>query len=187
MYLHFEDWTSPVLLKQLDDKDMPHGGRIIKVFAGETDVRTIASPALTVVEFSGLPFADDEVFDYHARGIFDGATLEKDLATKRLCDAGKQTLRSLFRFSNCYGFCQASMFMLAQRGGGWLIGHPFADIDGVDKVEKGQYPYTNLHLDIFSPATLSKLKEIVDYDDETKVLKDRDGFRLRPRKVPDPS
>ena len=131
MYLHFEDWTSPLFLSVLDRNGIPHGERIIKIYATERNPHTlIDKPNLTVIESSSEPFREDEFFDYGERGTLSGKQLKNDLDSFGLTEDGKTRVRAFFRFSNTpeLGFTQAAM-AAKKSDGSWLIDHPFQLID----------------------------------------------------------
>jgi len=175
MYVHFQDWTYPALLESLSDKGIPHGDRIIKVFASDEDPRTsLGRAALTVLDSDSRPFSGGEVYAYPDRRDFSGDELEEELASKNFGDVGTRTVRALFRFSNQYGFCQASM--AAKFAGAWVMEHPFQHIDGMKIAARLPRRERTIHLDIFTPRSLGVLKGIVDYDDPKRVLDmDRGG------------
>lgn len=179
MYLHFEDWS--LFLNQLKAKGIPHGEKIIKVFASKDDLRiTLEKPDLIVLEINEKPFLANEVFDYGERGRYTGKELEEKLSTYNLSGFAKETIRSLFRFANQEGFTQAAMGLM--KDGKWTIEHPLGDIDGVN-IAQGNLDRENaIHLDIFLPQSLEHLKEVVDFTDSRKIATMLEGQRSRTKK-----
>lgn len=169
MYVHFQNWTHQTLLDSLSERGIPHGDRIIKAFATDEDPRIILGrAALTVLPGDPHPFSDQEVFAYPDRSEFVGSELEEELASKNFGDVGIRTVRALFRFSNQYGFCQASM--AAKFAGAWVMEHPFQHIDGMKIAARIPRRERTIHLDIFTPGSLGLLKSIVDYSDPESIL-----------------
>jgi len=178
MYIHFEDWSEPLFVEMLDKKGLPHDGRIIKVFADVDDPRVkFEQSGLTVIEGNSAAFSTEESFDYGERGAYSGPQLEETLAAFDLDETGEFSIRSLFRFSNEFGFCQAAMS--ARKEGQWLIDHPFGDLDGVANATSNPARSHGIHLDIFFPDSIVALREVVDFDDPTRVLDPMKAVRLR--------
>jgi hypothetical protein len=178
MNLHFEDWSWPMLLDQIEAKDLVHGGNIIKVYASEEDPRDIfGNPDLTVVEVDGGPLVSTEKYVYPDRDTYTGEDLEAEIDTYDLTELGSNTVRALFRFSHEQGF--NNIAMAARRGDDWLIDHPFGAIDGIPLAHLNELRVHSMHLDIFHPDSLPVLREIVDFDDPSKVMESLDGTRLR--------
>lgn len=181
MFIHFEDWTVPLFLSMLEAKGMPHAGRIMKVYATYQDPRELMDrPYLTVLESDHSPFRTDEVFRYEGRQSYTGDVLEEKLKELGLQLTGMDVTRSLFRFANQEdtGFCQAAM--AAQYGGKWLFDHPFQDLDGVISNElQPNRRITQIHLDIFYPTSIERLRKIVDFvDNPQQVLTFREHSLL---------
>ena len=174
-----------MFLETLERAGKPHGGRIIKVFASEADPRQIVDqPELTVVEVADHPFGLDEIYEYPGYRVYSGPEIEGTLAGYGLDDRINRMARSLFRFANEQGFCQAAMAARWEDGTG--IKHPLEDIDGLPPAER-PVSTQDIHLDIFFPRSLVVLKEVVDYDDPTKVLSMRDSLqRRKPQLMPRP-
>ena len=57
--------------------------------------------------------------------------------------------------------------------GKWVIGHPLEIIDRLDRTGKQEKEQT-MHLDIFSPKSLERLKEFVDIDNPEALLTPRE-------------
>lgn len=163
------------MASSLDGLHLPHRGEVVKVFSSPDDPRAeLEQPALHVVEADGEPFDESEVYKYEKRRAYRGAELEEDLMAYDLSQVGMKTVRSLFRFSQEEGFCQAAM--AARRRKGWAIRHPLHSIDGIATASQSQRERA-LHLDIFLPESLNKLLESVDYRDPETVLPWQDGVR----------
>lgn len=178
MFIHFEDWSSPIFLNQLTTKNIPHGDKIIKVFASDENPNTIfKKPGLVVLEMDDSPFSSEEAYDYGDRGRYSGTQLEKKLAGYGLNDFGKRTMRALFRFSNQEGFCQAAMETKVDDK--WLIDHPFGDIDGITNAITNPARENSIHLDIFFPSSLERLKSIVNFDKPDATVPMIEGTRWR--------
>ena len=179
MYLHFEDWSDRLYLDLLERKGLPHGGKIIKIFANDEDPRiALAKPDLAIVKSNHAPIGESEVYDYAERGLYSGPELEAVLANHGLNDIGERIVRSLFRFANEQGFTQAAM--AARKGDSWLINHPLGDIDGIDMAIRNPARIPHIHLDIFFPDSLARLKEsVVDYDDPSQLLDKHEASRWR--------
>lgn len=174
MYLHFEDWSAPMFLQKLERAGLPHADKIIKVFASERDPRlALGKSALTVVSVDGSPFLNTDKFEYPGRETFTGSDLERKIADFNLGNTGNMSIRSLFRFANEHGFCQAAM--AAETDEGWLVDHPFGDIDGIDVAQPQAAREHGIHLDIFFPDSLKVLKRVVDYDDPDTTPTMREG------------
>jgi len=180
MYLHFEDWTNaPFVQQKLARLDVPVGERVIKVFSSDVNPRqTLGRTALTVIESDGSSFAETETYSYRARREYTGLELEEDLAVYGLGEVGNRTVRSLFRFSNLHGFCQAAMWAKKNRSV-WRIRHPYRQIDGLDIAATNPARESTIHLDIIFPDSLKTLKNVVDYDDPEAILDFRGGSSLR--------
>ncbi len=177
MYLHFEDWTDPRLLQSIEERGMTHGDRIIKVLASDVDPRVVLGrSALTIVESSGEVFASNEMYSYPRRRTLTGDELEDCLALYGLSQVAQRSIRSLFRFSNAQGFCQAAMAAQKSKQQ-WLIRHPLQDIDGIAMAKKLAIRARLIHLDIFFPNSLENLRHIVDYDDEAALIDKTDWMK----------
>lgn len=167
MYLRLEDWS--VFLYKLEDAMLPHGEHIIKVYPSEADPR---SPALlgraniALFEVNAAPFSFDELFEYEGRGRYSGLELEKKLQELGIEGQAAGRFRALFRFANKVetGFTQTAM-ALKNQDGGWLIDHPFGDIDGWQQILTGRLiDPEKLHLDVFIPESLEKLAKLLQVD-----------------------
>jgi hypothetical protein len=175
MNIHFQDWSDPALLEQLVKKELPHAGKIIKVFATDENPRIVLGrEALTVVTASGLPFTEEEEFEYPGRGTYSGPELEDTLQAYGIGEVGPRTLRALFRFSNQNGFCQGAM-AANKTSGEPLIDHPFEEIDGITWAKRKPSRERALHLDIFFPESIDILRGVVNYNDPNAVLNMYDG------------
>jgi hypothetical protein len=178
MNIYFEDWSQPIFLDQLDQKGLPHAGRIIKAYAAAEDPRlAFNDTGIVTLNVNGEAFDADETYEYPGRGVYTGTELETTLAGYGLRNGGDHVARALFRFSNQGGFCQAAMAV--ERDGDWLIDHPFRGIDGLESARREPVDEKDIHLDIFFPESLRKLREIVDYDDQRMVMGIREGMRWR--------
>ena len=178
MYLHFEDWSERILLDELDRKGLRHADKIIKVMASGQDPRiTLGKSALTVVSGDGAIFRSDEAYDYPGRETYTGKKLEKTLGSFSLSERGNQAVRALFRFSNQHGFCQAAM--LARTEQGWLIDHPFGDIDGIEAAQRQPIREASIHLDIFFPESIAVITSVVDISNPDAILSFREGLRFQ--------
>jgi hypothetical protein len=81
------------------------------------------------------------------------------------------------------GFNQVAM--AEPHGDGWLINHPFDDIDGVGfAIREPERRSTGLHLDIFFPESLIGLGNILGVDQEALVDLMREGRRIRETSAP---
>lgn len=180
MYIRFEDWTFPYTLNVLNQKKIPHGNKIIKVFATEEDPRVLfEKPTLTVLEVDDSPLTDEQ-YDFGERGIYSGKDFEQYLTGKKLTEKAKRVARALIRFGTPF----AQKAMEARTEEGYLINHP---LDGIDGFQYGTEQFVGseleriLHLDIFFPESLAKLREIVDYEDLGKVRNFREVIDYRKR------
>jgi hypothetical protein len=178
MYLRFEDWTLPLFLNALDKKGLPHANRIIKIYSSEQDPRQVLGrSALTVIEKPGEKFSDKDEFAYTDRESYSGSDLEDKLSEYRFGEVGKKVTRSLFRFSNALGFCQAAM--AARRPDGeWIVKHPFRDIDGLELACRSLRREYAIHLDIFFPDSIVSLGQIVDIDNPDNLINLRESAKL---------
>ncbi len=177
MYLHFQDWSEPLLLERLSKVGPLRGDKIIKVFASEADPRqALGRSALTVLESPGLPFEESENFSYKRRRAYGGGELESKLAEYALGNHGQHVVRSLFRFSHEYGFTQAAMSAKINNQQ-WLIKHPFENIHGIGIAASNSKHERLIHLDIFFADSLAELKQVVNvnYDKPEALLPKRDG------------
>lgn len=181
MNIYFEDWSHPVLLDQLGKKGLPHAGRIIKAYAVAEDPRVASEDwsRMQTFDINGEPFDADETYEYPDRGVYVGSELDMKLADYNLRNGGEHIARALFRFSNQRGFCQAAM--AAEANGGWLIDHPFGDIDGLEIASRQPEREHDIHLDIFFPDSLQALRRILDYDDRQTIMGMREGMNWRRR------
>ncbi|MFA5933440.1 MAG: hypothetical protein WCV81_04155 [Microgenomates group bacterium] len=159
MYLHFSDWSH--LKNSLDEKGIPHGNKIIKIYAGENDPRVILKRQnLFTIESDGKPFRPNEIFHYENRKSYTGSELEEKLNSLGLDEVAKPRLRALFRFSNLPEI-QSTQDMMATKNpdGSWKYNDPFEDIDGIELALRVPQRRTTLHADIFYESTLQRLKD----------------------------
>jgi len=185
MYLHFEDWSQGMFLEKLDQDGLPHAGRIIKVKASDVDpAEAMEKPDLMVLPVDGSDFFDDDIFPYKGRETYTGDQLEARLRQLALQDRGTRAVRALFRFGNRHGFCQAAMDARTETG--WLIDHPFGDIDGIGPAQANPSRETGIHLDIFFPASIAVLRGIVDIDNPASMLTPREGIDWHKRQMAEP-
>lgn len=172
MFIHFEDWTVPLFISRLNAKGLPHAGRIIKTYATYQDPRELIDrPSLIVLESNHSPFRNDESFPYEGRETYTGEDLETRLEELGLHSVGKEVVRSLFRFANQDNarFCQTAM--AAQFEGKWLFDHPFQDLDGLEAARlKPDLKESQIHLDLFYPTSIERLRGIVNFDNRAQVL-----------------
>ncbi len=179
MFLHFSDWSE--FIKSLEEKGIPHGGRIIKVYAShEYPGNTLGRLTIPKVEVSGEPFTNNEVFAYPERESYTGTELEEEMTRKGLSEAAKFYVRALFRFANSEELqaCQFAM-SLKDEGGNWMFDHPFEDLDGITESLSNPRRNGAIHLDIFGPRSLVNLQKFVDFNDETQLIdKRRELLRL---------
>src|SRR3989344_505719 len=183
--LHFEDWTNDLTIATLDQKGLPHVGRVIKVFATKSDPRGVyRRPDLRVLPVPDEEFSFSEQYDYPNRN-YNGHELEADLNRLSLDDVGKRTVRALFRFANSpeMRFCQRAM-MATRPDGTWLIDHPFADIDGIVQAEKDPKRTNAIHLDVFLPQSIQALRKIVDLKNSLQILPAHEGLNRRLEEYP---
>lgn len=169
MYLRFEDWSA--FIPWLDKKGAPHGGKIIKVFATDEDPRVMfAKPTLVVVDSRDGPFTDDEFFYFGERGVFTGRDFESAIAEKRVNDKAARIARALARFATREDTGFAYVGMQVRVGDGFLIQHPLEGIDGWERVAGGlEGKEETLHLDIFTPTSLGRLRRIVDFENPATI------------------
>lgn len=178
MYLYFEDATK--FLFMLDQKGIPHGDRIVKVFASENDPRVrILRKGLVIIESPHYSL-DQEKFSYGQRGVYEGGDIESMIGAFGLNSLGQEIVRSLFRFSNRpdLGFCQAGMALTVD--GKWLINNPLGDIDGIDQACHSPETRTlSIHLDIFVPESLQRLDKLVGFGNKDHLVTMREGLILK--------
>ena len=173
MYLYFGDWSA--YLPSLDRRGIPHGGRIIKTYTSLLDPREVlSSPKLTIMEGEVTPFRINEVFDYPQRKTYQGPELENDLANFTQDELGRRVIRSLLRFAHHpeRAFVQYAMGMKIE--GEWFIDHPFKDLHFPDGLEGS----VNIHLDVFMPPSLEKMRKIVNFDDPDVLVTPRQTREL---------
>ena len=157
------------MLAELDKKNLPHSNRVIKVLASAGDPRReLGKGTLATASVVDIPFSATEIFDYEGRQAYSGDELEAKLQAYELSQRGNKTVRALFRFANQHGFTQDSM--TTTKGNGWLIEHPFGDIDGIDIATRIASREPLIHLDLFLPATMVALRQVVDYDNPDLVF-----------------
>jgi len=176
-FIHFEDWS--IFTNILNKKNIKHGGRIIKAFASSEDPRiTFSNPNLAVVKESDDDFRENYSYPEQVKE-FDGDDLEAELDRRGFDSIAKKQIRTLFRFANNPNtpFCITGMAI--KHNAEWLIKHPFDDIDGLEEVIKNPALASRIHLDIFTTESLNKLRDIVDYDDETQLVSMTQGSRDR--------
>jgi len=177
IFLYFEDWSQFTFM--LDQKEIEHGGRIIKVYTAPFDPKQrLGKPNLKVIESNDSSLLGTQ-FIYKDRGIFSGVEIEQRIA--RLDTFPARSVRGLLRFSNREDllFCQTGMGM--KKDSEWLISHPLEDIDGLL-----EYPLlTNLkaatiHLDIFNSGSLERLSKILDISPgSAEMLEPKAGLLLK--------
>ncbi|GEM_PF-2245192 len=164
MNLYFSDWSG--FLNQLSNKGILHGGRIIKVYATEKDPREVLGrPNLFILQSDGEPFTKDEIFSYPERESYKGTDLEEEMIKIGLTEDPKKHLRALFRFANRKDLEACQYAMSVKENGAWRFKHPFEDLDGIDTaIRSPQRRSAAIHLDIFSPRSLQRLRGIVNID-----------------------
>lgn len=165
MYIHFSDWS--MFMGTLNKKGIPHGDKIIKIYACKEDPRTILKrPTLYIDEVSDAPFTEDEVFDYNDRGSYTGPKLEAKLTEMGLDEEGKKYARALFRFANSPKIQSCQLMMSVKNpDGSWMFSNPLDDIDGLDMAARNPKGRNAAqHLDIFSEQSLARLRQMVDID-----------------------
>lgn len=167
LYLHFEDWSP--YTKDLDNRGIPHGDRIIKVMATpENPKRIFGKDTLKIPRYPYRPFRD-ETFDFGERGMYIGTSLEQYMEGKDFTEMGKRITRALFRFAVQpeAGFVQRAM--AAKKDDDWFIDHPFKDLDSLLCAtipgSEGR-----VHIDIFYPDSLEALRKFVDFDKSSQII-----------------
>lgn len=170
MFLHFSDWST--FLETLDKKSIPHGDKIIKIYACPYNPRELLNrPKLFTVEGQDTPFTEKEVFSYPGRESYPGPKLEARLTEVGLKEDAKRHLRALFRFANSPEIQSCQWMMSAKNpDGSWMFAHPFSEIDGIDTVLRDpRHRPGPLHIDIFSEESLARLRQMVSID-QTDLL-----------------
>lgn len=177
MYLHFEDWSdAPSVGERLKALGFPQEQRVIKVFACPKDIRqSLGKSALTVMEADGNVFSDVESYTYEHRRTYTGPELEQDLGQYELDADAASITRSLFRFSNEHGFCQAAMAL--KKKATWAIRHPYQSIDGIAVAQKRPSRRAAIHLDIFLPDSLRLLEAMAGLENPDSILNWHEGVR----------
>lgn len=170
MYLHFSDWS--MFMKTLDKKGIPHGDKIIKIYALEKDPKEVLQrPSLYTHKVDDMPFREDETFSYEERGSYTGPELKAKLTEMGLNEDGKRYARALFRFSNLPEIQSCQYMMSAKNPDGcWMFSNPFDDIDGLDRAAWNPARNPALHLDIFSEQSLARLRQIVNIDNSELLV-----------------
>lgn len=167
MYLHFSNWSA--FMPLLDQKNIPHGDTIIKVYTSRLDPREILGrKKLFVINVDYSLFKETDIFKYKDRENYTGLILENKLDEISLDTDGKERARALFRFSNLSEI-QSCQFMMSIKNpdGKWMFDNPFAGMDGVQLARiKPQKGNPALHLDIFSKESLFRLRQLFDIDRE---------------------
>ena len=103
--LHFEDWTNDLTIATLDQKGLPHVGRVIKVFATKSDPRGVyRRPDLRVLPVPDEEFTFSEQYDYPNRN-YNGHELEADLNRLSLDDVGKISFPGYLQSETKHGQC----------------------------------------------------------------------------------
>lgn len=170
MYLSFSDWSS--FIKDLDRKGIPHGDKIIKVYATREDPRRLLKrPDIFVVESNGDPFTEEEFFKYPGRQAYRGQELEESLVERGLTEDAKERFRAIFRFANLpeTQFCQYAMPYT--QDGKWVFDHPLDIIDGLKLAARNHEGRSaGIHLDIFSARSLANLRKLFDIDQEKRLV-----------------
>ncbi|HEY5442209.1 MAG TPA: hypothetical protein VIJ68_01585 [Candidatus Saccharimonadales bacterium] len=178
MHVYFEDWTTPGSLEALTERGVPHGYRLIKVFASARNPREVlARQSLMTKIAAGGTFTPDEVYDYGDHGVYTGTEVEQVLAGYDLTNGGNHVARSLFRFSNQWGLYQA--IRLARESTRWQPEGILDDIQGLGKASKDPTHEKDLHLDVFSPEALQKLQTIIHYVNPRLLLEPAVGVEWR--------
>lgn len=170
MFIHLSDWS--LFLNELDRKGVPHGGRIIKAFAiEENPALKLGRPSIFTVCSKSSPFLEDEFFSYAGRETYSGPKLEKDLRDIGLDEISNRHVRALFRFGNSPEI-QSCQTMMAQRSsnGEWIFKHPFNDIDGIEAAIRNPRRALSIHLDMFCPETLTRLRKVFDIDNKELLV-----------------
>jgi hypothetical protein len=176
MYLYFEDWSA--FIGDLDKKNLPHDGKIVKVFASEQDPRVyFDDPRLKVVEIDATPL-HDQVFRFHNQRVFQGEEIEVFMADLGLHEPARQIVRSLLQFADRTEIWQGEMGIRVSCRR--LINHPLDKVDGLFKAAAQPQARTRIiHIDVFTAPALQKLKTIVDHDNGQLLVPALQGTRFK--------
>ncbi len=181
MFIHFEDWSYPLFLSQIDKKGIPRGDRFIKIFASAENPSLFVKREVCVLEVPGEPFSEQELYHYQDRESYTGPELELHLASLDLSDSGRCVARSLFRFAHEIGIIPN--IMSVRHDEQWLLDHPFDEIDGLGR--SGRLftgpKELDIHIDIIHPSSLALLEKIINYHDKEILLNSRERRELRYR------
>lgn len=177
MFLYFSDWTSPQNISRLENKRFPHTGKLIKVFAKEQDPSINLNRHISTAEFSGEPF--NQAYRYPGRGYWLAIEMERYLLHYHLPEEANNKVRALFRFANSPEMEIASLAMSIRNAetDNLEYSHPLKIIDGLDEAVSRNRNY-GLHLDIFTPRSISRLKHFVDLDDPSLLVTEREAIGL---------
>lgn len=162
VFLYASDWTTPGNISKMESAGFPHTGRLIKIFATETDPSEIIKRPISTARESADPFI--EGYKYQSHGPWLATDLE--FFIQHHCRGEEQPIRqtrALFRFANRpdLGIINLAMSIKNKETGRWHYSHPLKIIDGLEEVRvRGRY--NGLHLDVFTPQSLERLGKIID-------------------------
>lgn len=176
MYLYFEDWSA--FIADLEKKNVPHGGKIVKVFASEHDPREyFDNPRLSVVETDAAPLHQQD-FYFHNNRVFPGEEIEALMGDVGLREPARRIVRALLRFADSAEIWQEEMDIRVSCRR--LINHPLDKIDGLIKAAVDPGGRTGIiHMDLFTAAALQRLKNVVDHDNRLLLVAARQGARFK--------
>lgn len=176
MFLYFSDWTTDENLRKLEEQDLPHAGRLIKVFATHEDPSETLGRYITTVEELGYAFDPDKQFKYYNRGPWLGSELETYLDHFHLPEEIKQKARALFRFAESPQM-EITNLAMSPRNTFRHYNHPLEIIDGLEEALQRQR-YNGLHLDIFSPPSIERLEKFIDLKNPEVLVSIRESVQL---------
>lgn len=175
MFLYFCDWTNKTRLKNLKDRGAPIGEKLIKVYASVENPQLYINRPVLVLVSDCSAFPDNEAFEYPNRGIYTSSRLEEDLTALGQEEYSKQFIRSLFRFGNRHDIACIQYGMEAIQNGEWVFKHPFDTLHGIDGIVRNPaFRNPAVHLDIFSQRTLSRLGKIIDLENKSNLLNEKE-------------
>jgi hypothetical protein len=175
-YLYFEDWSA--FLTDLEKRNIPHDGRIIKVFVSAHDPREyLDNPRLKVIPASAAPL-HNVVLRYRDDRVFPGEEIEQFMEDIDLNVPARRIVRTLVNFADMMQIWQGDMGI--RIGCRRLINHPLDKIDGLLKAAYDPGGRTHsIHMDIFTAPSLQQLRSVLDYDDIQLLAPAQEGVRFK--------
>lgn len=185
VFLYASDWTTPRNLEWLETNGFQNSGKLIKIFAAETDPSEILKRQISTAQESSEPFI--EGYKYQSHGPWLPSDME--FYIEHYCRGDVQAMRkarALFRFANKQelGIIDLAMSIKNKETGQRHYSHPLKIIDGLEEVHDRGRTH-GLHLDIFTPRSLDRVSQILNLNDPSNLATKREVIQVnREKEIP---